>query len=1077
MDQDPLLARAPVIEGFKVLDPAVLYAKVGTGGMGSVYRGRHLNLGCDVAVKVLRQDLAADEQYVQRFQREARLAVRIRNDNVVNVLDVRSRNGIHYLVMEFVDGETALQRVVRKGGLPEAEALAIIAGAVRGLRPAHSAGIVHRDIKPDNILISSSGAVKLADLGLAKQRHGLVDQSHATLQTGILGTPRYMPPEQWRSTDVSTSADVWAIGATLWFLLAGRHAIEERDLIAIADRIRDQDFPDLATVRPGLDAGVLALVARCTLRDPDSRYPDARELWRALQPLLGTDEEALVDLAAGVTPSSTAVATPPPRAALARIGVRVGDDPGQTRQLPGPLLRPESSDLRLGARRRRWPVIVGLLVLASALAGAFLVKWPASDSAGAVPANVEDPLAELRRQVDRAEDLDHAIERLQSMAPVGTLGQEIVPLMVSALRRRAGQLAAAEPTRALQLIQQSLELDAGDPAASATEAELRRVVAERLANEVDWRQPAGDSLQAGREVRVAGLFARQADCSLRVALVRAEADSSTFPTGSDLVAVREGAFAHDLVAPGDGNWRLRLQVAGPAGVSTELPPRRITIDSVPPSIVVQQPAQRRVRNPVRFEGSVDDTEARLTVGGRSVTPDPQGQWSVQIELPAGEQEVQLVAVDRLARRSTQSCRVAVAPATPIVEIVEAPPSTTSARVVRVRGRVEDPAHVELRLDDAIVPVGVDGSFEQEWNLPGDGEHRFRLVATDELRKETSREFVVRCDATPPVLEVRQPPPLVVAGQVTLSGTVRDSSACQVTVGEAVAEVVGEEWRVGVDVASPGTEFVVTARDALGNEAAPVHIALRTEVPDAELEWATREPDAVPVEIEGRAYPSVVRVRGTDLRLRLIRPSAHGFEMGAGEEDLDAEGDERRHVRRMRKPYWLGETEVTQQQWYAVLGERPSLHTGDSLPVDSVSWRDGQRFVRALAERCGDREFRFRLPSEAEWEYACRAGGSAAFLVDVASIHHGAEAPREAGASAANAWGFRDMHGNVWEWCADAWAEYPLEGTEDPAVGVGPRVLRGGSWQSPLPHCRASNRFPAEEWSKRPDAGLRVARTL
>jgi len=119
---DPLLAGAPLFEGFKVLDPAVLYAKVGEGGMGAVYRGRHLNIDCDVAVKVLKPELARNDQYVVRFQREARLAARIKNDHVVQVLDVREQNCIHYLVMEFVRGETARERVKRKGALAESEA-------------------------------------------------------------------------------------------------------------------------------------------------------------------------------------------------------------------------------------------------------------------------------------------------------------------------------------------------------------------------------------------------------------------------------------------------------------------------------------------------------------------------------------------------------------------------------------------------------------------------------------------------------------------------------------------------------------------------------------------------------------------------------------------------------------------------------------------------------------------------------------------------------------------------------------------------------------------------------------------
>lgn len=133
---DPLLRDAPIVEGFKVLDPAVLYAKIGRGGMGAVYRGRHFKLDLDVAVKCLKPALVAEDiDFVKRFEREARLAASIAHQNVVRVMDVHEKNGIHYLVMEFVRGETAAERVERKGPLAEKEALAILFGATAGLAP------------------------------------------------------------------------------------------------------------------------------------------------------------------------------------------------------------------------------------------------------------------------------------------------------------------------------------------------------------------------------------------------------------------------------------------------------------------------------------------------------------------------------------------------------------------------------------------------------------------------------------------------------------------------------------------------------------------------------------------------------------------------------------------------------------------------------------------------------------------------------------------------------------------------------------------------------------------------------
>jgi serine/threonine protein kinase len=206
---DPLLRDVPVLDGFKVLDRCVLYAKVGQGGMGAVYRGRHVDLDIEVGVKCMLPAFAAsDASFDLRFQREAHLAARVSHQNLVRVFDVKDAHGVHYMVMEYVRGETAHERVLRKNngllgrGLAAGEAVAIVLGAARGLAEAHGQGIVHRDIKPENVLISAEGRVKLADLGLGRARDGGGAKSSqpggegvsmASLSRIAMGTPRYSP--------------------------------------------------------------------------------------------------------------------------------------------------------------------------------------------------------------------------------------------------------------------------------------------------------------------------------------------------------------------------------------------------------------------------------------------------------------------------------------------------------------------------------------------------------------------------------------------------------------------------------------------------------------------------------------------------------------------------------------------------------------------------------------------------------------------------------------------------------------------------------------------------------------------
>ncbi len=169
---DSLLTGVPVLEGYKVLGGVALYQKLGQGGMGAVYRGRHIRLNVDVAVKVMASpsELSREgtDTFIKRFVREAQTAASISHPNLLRVMDVNTEQGAYYIVMDYVDGESAGERLERKGSLTEHEVARICLAAAEGLAEAHVQGIVHRDVKPDNIMIDKRGRVTVTDLGLAK---------------------------------------------------------------------------------------------------------------------------------------------------------------------------------------------------------------------------------------------------------------------------------------------------------------------------------------------------------------------------------------------------------------------------------------------------------------------------------------------------------------------------------------------------------------------------------------------------------------------------------------------------------------------------------------------------------------------------------------------------------------------------------------------------------------------------------------------------------------------------------------------------------------------------------------------
>ncbi|MBK8096589.1 MAG: protein kinase [Planctomycetes bacterium] len=296
MPVDPILAMLPVFLGRPVLHPCVLYARLGRGGMGAVYLAKHLTLRQRQVVKFLWQlghGHGVDDGFVERFQQEARIAAEMTHQNLVRVTHVDRIGELHYLVMDYIEGEDAQRRIQRGGAMNEAAALALVHGAAAGLGYAHGRGIVHRDVKPANLMISVRGEVKVIDLGLARATgtgHDL------TATAGMLGTPRYMAPEQWDSTRVGPQADVWSLGATLWYLLAGRSHVPEdvQTPSAIRGFIHDRPFPELPALPAPVRDATRQILRRCLARDPDDRYADGRELAAAIASA-GVEDGVLAD--------------------------------------------------------------------------------------------------------------------------------------------------------------------------------------------------------------------------------------------------------------------------------------------------------------------------------------------------------------------------------------------------------------------------------------------------------------------------------------------------------------------------------------------------------------------------------------------------------------------------------------------------------------------------------------------------------------------------------------------------------------------------------------------------------------
>ena len=268
-----------IVKGEKINDRYLIIRTIGEGGMANVYLAHDTILDRDVAIKVLRGDLADDEKFVRRFQREAISASSLNHPNIVEMYDVGEDNGVYYIVMEYVPGRTLKSLIKRRGALTIPEVLDIMLQLTSGIAHAHASYIIHRDIKPQNVMILDDGMVKITDFGIAMA----LNSNELTQTNSVMGSVHYLPPEQANGSGSTIKSDIYSLGILMYELLTGKLPFKGENAVEIAIKQMKEPIPSIRKKNPEIPQSIENIILRACAKNPKNRYNNVLEMHKDLE--------------------------------------------------------------------------------------------------------------------------------------------------------------------------------------------------------------------------------------------------------------------------------------------------------------------------------------------------------------------------------------------------------------------------------------------------------------------------------------------------------------------------------------------------------------------------------------------------------------------------------------------------------------------------------------------------------------------------------------------------------------------------------------------------------------------------
>ena len=1006
---DPLLGET--LGEFRIL------RLLGVGGMGRVYLAEQAGLEREVAVKILPERMMEDPSTIDRFEREAKLAAKLTHSNIAHVYTIGSEEDVHYVAMELISGGDVAGMMRERKRIPVDEAAEILRQALLGVACAHGSGIVHRDIKPQNLMLSSDGTVKVTDFGLAR---AVEAHSSLTASGTVLGTPLYMSPEQAHSQKVDGRTDIYALGATFYHMICGRPPFEGDTPISVMFKHVGEPLTSPKEIDPDLPEELCAIVAKMMAKKPNDRYETCEEVLQDLMPFcqahpvpflkaMKKEETPTEEADQTIAVSDEAKPGDESKGTFPTIEVRDGSEAlprfDGDEKTPGSLSRREAplpdEGVDQAAETQAAPPDHAERVEAEAKAEPRPAKKkakkkrrrrPKEPEPAPEPAPKEEALREAQTQISKSHE-----RRL------GAPG-----------RRRRTAVQDAEAKKRMAVF-------GGALVAAALVVGLIYVFVRRESAQ----QPAGRA----RSTTTTTTVPKVAQTTTVPPTVEEPAAYKNF-LGMKFTDIPAGEF---LMGSTEAEIEVYLARDPEARIRSEAPPHRVHFTT---SFLmgVHEVTVGQFRSFSEATGYQTDTEkaggTKVLINGK-----PQHRPDASWHNPYYEQ--------------------------------------TDRHPVALMSWNDAVAFCEwLNANDHRKPTGTEYRLptEAEWEYAARGPKSFRFPWGNEW-DGTKHNFAAQ---HPHLAEDEKG---VDDGHPSASPVGAYSPRGDSPFG--VADMAGNVWEWCLDLYDERFYSKSIAIEPVNMMSGQGHVFRGGAWNNMPLDCrAALRIGTGPSEGAHAFGFRVVLAHATytnSLGMKFAKIPPGEFQMGSDQKVADdlarrhakeawfvkrARAEAPRHTVLITQPFYFGIYEVTQAQYQEATKKNPSKFKGDQRPVEQVTWAEAAKFCDWLnaEDQKKPKGFIYRLPTEAEWEYACQAGATTSFhfgddagrLGDYAWVgSNSGRQTHDVGLKKPNPFGLYDIHGNVWEWCLDGLRTYTEEAVTDPIgpQGNAERLWRGGAWIS------------------------------